>query len=272
MNNILGYENKNVVVTGAASGMGAAATDILINLGAKVYALDIGEVKAPVAKPMQVNIMDKSSIDKALEEIPDTIFGVFNCAGVPHPPFPVVDTVMINFVGLRYLTEQLLPRIEHGGGIASIASTAGMGWKNNIETVQNFLALASFEEAAEWLEAGTEMNADAYGFSKQCIIAYTKKMAGELAKKHIRINCIAPSPTQSAFMDHMQEAGIGRDVTSMFCPSNGDFATGEDMGRALVGLNSKLAGFVSGCNLPVDYGYCAEIAMGQRDNLLGIDV
>jgi hypothetical protein len=58
----------------------------------------------------------------------------------------------------------------------------------------------------------------------------------------------------------------------MFCPSNGDFATGEDMGRALVGLNSKLAGFVSGCNLPVDYGYCAEIAMGQRDNLLGIDV
>jgi hypothetical protein len=42
------------------------------------------------------------------------------------------------------------------------------------------------------------------------------------------------------------------------------------MGRALVLMNSALAGFVSGVNLPVDFGYCAEVAMGQRDNLMGI--
>jgi hypothetical protein len=42
------------------------------------------------------------------------------------------------------------------------------------------------------------------------------------------------------------------------------------MGEPLVLLNSKLASFVSGNNLPVDFGYCAEIFMGQRDDLLGI--
>ena len=42
------------------------------------------------------------------------------------------------------------------------------------------------------------------------------------------------------------------------------------MGEPLVLLNSRLAGFVSGLNLPVDYGYSAEVAMGQRDNLMGI--
>ena len=35
-------------------------------------------------------------------------------------------------------------------------------------------------------------------------------------------------------------------------------------------LNSALAGFVSGQNVPVDFGYCAEVVMGQRDDLLGI--
>lgn len=273
MDNILGYKNQNVVITGAASGMGAAATDLLIKAGANVYALDIGEVKAPVTKALKVNIMDKASIDAALSELPGSIFGLFNCAGVPHPPTPVYETVMINFVGLRYLTEQLLPRITEGGGVASIASTAGMGWRSNLDKVKSFLALESFEAASDWLKAENDMGgSDAYGFSKQCIIVYTMQMAGELAKQHKRINCIAPSPTQSAFMDNLNSAGVGKDVTSLFCPSNGDFATGADMGHALVAINSKLAGFVSGCNIPVDYGYCAEITMEQRDNLLGISL
>ena len=42
------------------------------------------------------------------------------------------------------------------------------------------------------------------------------------------------------------------------------------MGRALVMINSDLAGFVSGVNLPVDFGYCGEVAMGQRENLMKI--
>jgi hypothetical protein len=42
------------------------------------------------------------------------------------------------------------------------------------------------------------------------------------------------------------------------------------MGEPLVLLNSKLASFVSGNNLPVDFGYCAEVWTQQRDNLLGI--
>ncbi len=271
MNDILGYKDKNIVITGAASGMGAAATELLIDAGANVYALDIGDVGAAVKQAFKVDIMDKASIDTAVAALPDTVFALFNCAGVPHPPVPAYNTVMINFVGLRYLTEALLPRIEQGGGIASIASTAGMGWKANLEKVESFLSLASFEAASDWLKADNDLgNADPYGFSKQCIIVYTMKMAKQLAMSHIRINCIAPSPTKSAFMDNLNAAGIPEDAVKLFCPSNGDFATGADMGKALVMLNSQLAGFVSGNNLPVDFGYCAEVTMGQRDNLLNI--
>jgi hypothetical protein len=63
---------------------------------------------------------------------------------------------------------------------------------------------------------------------------------------------------------------IPKEAVALFLPSNGRYASGADMGNALILLNSRLAGFVSGHNLPVDLGYCAEVYMGQRDDLLGI--
>jgi NAD(P)-dependent dehydrogenase (short-subunit alcohol dehydrogenase family) len=269
MNDILGYAGKKVVITGCASGMGAAAARLLCELGAEVHALDIGEVKAPVAQAIRCDMKDRASLDAAIAKLPAEVHALFNCAGVPHPPFPALDVMLINFVGLRHLTDALLPRIPAGGAIASIASTAGMAWKSNLERVRAFLALPDFDAAKAWLETSPELGADAYGFSKQCLIVYTMTMAGELAKRNVRINCIAPSPTATAFMDTLTKE-IPAEAIQLFCPSNGRFATPEEMGEPLVLLNSRLASFVSGLNVPVDFGYCAEIAMGQRENLMGI--
>jgi hypothetical protein len=126
-----------------------------------------------------------------------------------------------------------------------------MGWKANLELVRKFLALEGFEAAEAWLKDAPELNADAYGFSKQCLIVYTMTMAGELASRDVRINCISPSPTATAFMDQLTQQ-VPADAIKLFCPSNGRFAEPAEMGEALVLLNSRLAGFVSGLNVPVD--------------------
>ncbi len=274
MSNILGYQNENVVVTGAASGMGAGCVERLLEVEAKVYALDINDVAAPVTKSIKVNIMDKDSITAAVAELPDEIFSLFNCAGVPCPPTPAYNTMMINFVGMRELTAQLLPRMKANSSIASVSSTAGMAWRANMDNVEKFLACDSFESADAWLqtEEGSAISADAYSFSKQSMIVYMFNNAAELARKNIRINTICPSPTESAFTQQMDEIGLGKDVTDMFTPSNGQYATGSDMGDALVAINSNLFRFVSGCLIPVDWGYTAEITAGQRDNLLNISL
>lgn len=269
MKDALGYEGKTVVMTGAASGMGAAAAHLLVDLGAEVHALDIGEVKAPVRRFIKTDMKNKASIDAAIAELPGEIDVLFNCAGVPHPPASALDTMMINFVGLRHLTDTLIPRLRTGGSIASIASTAGMAWKSNLEVVRQFLALETFEAGAAWLEGSPDLKADPYGFSKQCIIVYTQTLAGELAKRGIRINCISPSPTASDFMSKLTKE-IPEAAITPFFPSNGRFAEPDEMGRALVMMGSDLACFVSGVNLPVDFGYCAEVATGQRDNLMNI--
>lgn len=273
MNDLLGYQDQNVVITGAASGMGEAAARLLVDLGARVYALDIAPVSAPVTQAIKTDMKDQASLDAALTELPQHIFALFNCAGVPSPPFGAVDTVLINFSGLRYLTEALIPRLLEGGAVASIASTAGMGWRPHLEAAREFLALDNSLAAAEqWLAANPEKGADGYGFSKQCIIVYTMSLAADLARKGLRINCIAPSPTNSGFMDKLKGEGeMPDEVIDMFLPPNGSYAVGADMGNPLVWLNSKLAGFVSGVNLPVDFGYCAEVTMGQRDDILGVN-
>ncbi|MDG2333943.1 MAG: coniferyl-alcohol dehydrogenase [Myxococcota bacterium] len=269
MTNVLGYDGKAVVITGAASGMGAAAARMLVDLGAEVHALDIGDVTAPVRQSIKVDMKDKAAIEAAIAKLPNQIDVLFNCAGVPHPPVPALDTIMINFVGLRHLTDQLLPRLSSGGVIASIASTAGMAYKKNLETVRTCLALKTFDAAAAWLKTEPELKADPYGFSKQCIIVYTQTLASDLAKRGIRINCISPSPTQSDFMSKLTTV-VPEEAISPFFPPNGRFAESEEMGRALVMMGSDLACFVSGVNLPVDFGYCAEVAMEQRENLMGI--
>lgn len=272
MSDVLGYKNRNVVITGAASGMGQAAAQLLVDLGAIVYALDIADVSVPVERAIKVDMSDGASIDAAVAEFPQEIYALFNCAGVPAPPFSAEDCVLINFTGLRYLTEALLPRLPEGGAIASIASTAGMGWKPNLETVREFLALDNTHAAARgWLADNAARVPDGYGFSKQCIIVYTMSQAAELAQRGIRINCIAPSPTDSGFMTKLKGEGqIPEEAVALFLPPNGRYATGADMGEPLVLLNSRLAGFVSGNNLPIDFGYTAQVVMGQRDDLIGI--
>ena len=272
MNDVLGYQGKTVVVTGAASGMGMAAAERLVALGAEVYALDIAPVSVGVKETIKVDMKNPADIDAAIAALPQQIDALFNCAGVPQPPFSGLDVILINYVGLRYLTEGLLGRIKEGGSITSISSTAGMGWRPNIDRLKPWVSREQpFADVAEFVEANADITGDAYGFSKQSIIVYTMMNAAPLAKRKIRINCISPSPTDSGFMKSLkEEGGMTDDIVGLFMPAIGQYASGRDMGDVMVLLGSDLAGFISGVNLPVDYGYCAEVYTGSRDNLLSI--
>ena len=83
MKDYFGYNNKICVVTGAASGIGKATVDLLLELGAKVYALDIAKTPLTgVEKYIEVDLSDKDSIDKAMEQVPTHIDSFFGVAGL----------------------------------------------------------------------------------------------------------------------------------------------------------------------------------------------
>ena len=267
MRDLLGYAGKQVVVSGASTGMGAAAARTLVELGAEVHALDVKPIGAPVKQSIQADLRDPASIDGALARLPQRVDALFNCAGLPGPPFSNLDTMLVNFVGLRQLTEGVLPRMARGGAVASITSVAGMGWRKNQDNLRAILATAGYAEARAWCEAHPDV-ANGYLFSKQCIIWYTKTRAVELVPREIRINCLSPAPTDTPMLQAFH-AQVSRDFLEQhFLAPVGRNATPEEMAEPLVLLNSDAMRFVSGQNLFIDYGYEASIDVGARKSLL----
>src|SRR5438105_2608209 len=107
VDDVLGYKGKHAIVTGAASGMGAAAASALIDLGANVTAIDVKPTELAVAASLQVDLRDRASIDDAVATISEPVDAVFSVAGLPGAPFSDLDTMKVNFVGARHLDESL---------------------------------------------------------------------------------------------------------------------------------------------------------------------
>jgi len=267
-----GYQGKQVVVTGAASGMGAATTEMLIDLGADVYALDVREVRLPVKEYIAVDLLKKDSIDAAIAQFPAQIDSIFSCAGIPGSrykggSFTEVDVVTVNFLAARHLIEKLIPRMPRGSAIAMIASTAGATWRDVIPTIMPLLETKDFDEGRAWLEAHKDDETtigyagSGYIISKQCLILYAKLRAYELSAKEIRINTLSPGATQSgmtaAFEELYSEEALKAQVTGI-----GRYATSAEQGEPLVFLNSNMARYISGVDLQVDYGSVALMESG----------
>lgn len=268
MKDVLGYQGRTVVLTGCATGMGAAAARLLVDLGAEVHGLDVAAVDAPVKQTIQVDLADEASIDAAVAKLPERIDVLLHCAGVPGPPrFSALQTMLVNFVGLRHLTEALAPRIPEGGSIASITSVAGMGWRKNLDNVKALLATPGFAEAKAWCEANPEA-ANGYLMSKQCIIYYTKELAVRLVERGITVNCLSPAPTDTPMLPDFHAQATKEFLEEHFLALCGRNATPEEMAEPLVFLGSRMARFVSGQNLFVDYAYEAAVDTGAKVGLL----
>jgi NAD(P)-dependent dehydrogenase (short-subunit alcohol dehydrogenase family) len=140
--------DRTVVVTGAASGIGAAVVDSLLKAGANVHTLDVAPVSAPVTQAVHCDVGDSASIELALELMPPEVDWLMSCAGVPNGGrFSPAEVMAINWLGLRHLTEALLPRISGGGSVTHVASTAGRPWADNADHHRALMLADSFLEA-----------------------------------------------------------------------------------------------------------------------------
>ena len=263
MNDLLGYKGKRVIVSGCFSGMGEATAKLLIELGAQVHGLDYKDSALPLASFHNVDLRDPASIDAAVAGIGGKVDALFNCAGLPQS-FPAMDVMKVNFIGLRHLTQQVLPLMGPGGAIASIASTGGLGWSRRIPTNMEFVTTDGFDAAVAWCDANADTVKEGYSFSKENVIVWTQYMGAHLIKQGIRINCTLPSPTQTPMMAAF-EATSGKDVVAAAAEPMGRYSTPEEQAAGLVLINSDLASIVNGVVFPVDGGFMGGVATGQVD-------
>ena len=264
----LGYRDTTVVVTGCASGMGEATARILGELGARVHAVDVREPSVPNEAYYATDLSDPAQIDATVARLREIgpIHSLFNCAGIPHT-FGPLQCVLVNYVGTRYLTDQLLPSLADGAGIATIASDAGMAWQASMPTINELLAIEDPDEARRWCESHPDaLRFDGYSFSKELLIVWTMRDAVPLARERaIRMNCIGPCPTNTAFMVSTI-ADIGQEYFDRFpYPLLGRMATPEEQAWPLILLNSKMNAVVTGNVLYTDQGFAGGMYTGQID-------
>lgn len=277
MKDYFGYKNKICVVTGAASGIGKKTAELLIELDAEVYALDITKIELEGAKKLiEVDLSSKESIDLAMKQLPEHIDSFFGVAGLSGAKTNYYKTFTVNYIANKYITEEYLKnRMSAGGTIAYVTSTGGLYWDKYAHEFEKFTNAKTWDEMIEALHKQakeTTLGMMAYPLSKRALNYYMAKLAIELGPEKIRVNALLPGSTDTGMKKEFEVEAGGMDALVAETGTAKRLATPEEMAEPLIFLNSDMATFITGLPLIVDAGTNAMIKLKQKKDRMNMKV
>ncbi len=248
------YDGRRAVVTGCASGIGEHVARQLTDLGAEVVGLDKRPPAFEINDFHEVDLADQGSIDAAVAAVDGHVDALFNVAGVSsgigNPPL----VVTINFLGLRHITEALIPKMPAGSSIVSVSSLAAAAYRDHLRSVAPLLNTATMREGIEWCHAHPDALAGGgYQLSKEAIILYTMRSATALGGRGIRINCTGPGVTETPILDQLRTA-YGQAFLDDIPKPLGRVSGPAEQAAVLLFLNSAAASYITGQVIWVDGG------------------
>ena len=270
MKDYFGYEGKVCVVTGAASGVGQAITEALVDVGAIVYALDRNPVTVPGIKEyIQINLADKASIDDVFQnKLPAKFDQFFGIAGVSGETTPNKVTITINFVSNQYILREYIPsRLPDGAAILICSSVGANRWYDSVNRPELDAMRILDIICTDDLPVG-----QAYTFSKRVLAYFTMKCAYDFAPRHIRVNSLKVGNAKTGLMKEFRERFLRLHPGATeedYDKANGLSGMAEcyQMAEPALFLNSNMASYITGVELLVDSGKEAGVTLGyEADN------
>jgi short-subunit dehydrogenase len=240
-------DGRRAIVTGAASGIGAAIAQSLSESGALVLLTDrnavgLQTVAASLAGPSAQAVIDFIDDDAGVRVVNAAVeaFGgvdiVINCAGVLETaPFGEItpsffDRVMkINVRGAYMVTLAAFPYLSRGSAVVNIASGNAV--------------LAS-------------PGGSAYATSKGALVSMTRGMAADFSPLGIRVNCICPGPIETPLLETALADPAMKALIVGAVPA-GRMGLASEVGAVATFLASDAASFMFGASINVDGGTTA---------------
>jgi NAD(P)-dependent dehydrogenase (short-subunit alcohol dehydrogenase family) len=239
------FTGHHAIVTGAASGIGAALTAALAEAGAEVTAFDRqlpapGEARDNVVFH-RLDVSDESEVAALVAEVAAgrRVTDLFNIAGVGSTTTALETDVedwdrvfAVNARGTFLLCKHVIPLLIAGGGgsVVNMGSIAGL--------------------------VGLRGRA-AYCASKGAVIALTRALAVDHVADGVRVNCVCPGTVDSPWVRRLvEDAGESLDALRARQPM-GRLGTPEEIAAAALYLAGDGAAFATGTVLTIDGGLTA---------------
>ena len=234
-------DGKVCVITGAASGIGADAAVRFAEEGARVVGVDLAEV-AGVDLSVVADVADEAAVEALYSQVRER-FGrvdvLFNNAGInPTDDTSVLDTPLevwervqqVNLRSVFLCCKHGIPHLLDGGG-GSVINTA------------SFVALM-----------GAATSQISYTASKGGVVALSRELGVEFARRGVRVNALCPGPVATPLLTKLFASDSEQAARRLVHVPMGRFAEVREVSHAAVFLASEESSYVTASAFMVDGG------------------
>lgn len=245
----LDLRGRKVIITGATRGIGRAILAGFLKEGAQVSfcarnAAAVAETAASLGgEGMAVDVSSKPDLKSFVEQAARAMGGL--------------DCLVVNASAMADGADEAAFRAAFETDMlqAVVAAEAAMPW---LETSDNgsITAISSISASEDYRHGDA-----AYGAMKAALNFYIKSLAGNVAPKQIRANCVSPGTTwfEGGFWHEAESRNPEGFKAAMARNPMGRMASPEDIADAVLFLASNRARFITGINLVVDGGYTRRV-------------